>query len=762
MPQPSSAGLVLNVAPIEYHGGFLKAYSVSIASPEQFATIREQYRGTHLVRRYGDSEALVIPLRPDSAVVGAEVEVDLGTDPWLAAALVRNALTDYLFRIGRVILKSFPLSFVDSKTDLVEVALQNKKNQGFVSVRPVIDIDVRVFEFESQVPFVGAATSVRIVKTIEGTCTGLLNRGLDTTGLYVGRKLPDRDARIASRFVTIGQVERVEGKDLILQDYRPGNESISADDAYVDASPATVIRVLEHLYGSDALAIRTKMFHAENDLHSGPKKLEKLRQVNSFFQTLSLELAPGINFSIKPFVSKLPPIEVCQKPTYVFDPSGRQKKNWHDGGLTEFGPYTRVTFSPSRPRICIICQRQRRGRVEQFIQKFLRGIPSAGDKRAAFPNGLLGKYRLENCTTTFLETDNESADAYKRAALQAIQKSTNEGFRWDLALVQVAESFKPLQGDLSPYFVTKSIFLTHQIPVQDFRAETTSVPDQRLQYVLNNMALATYAKMGGIPWLLEANPTVAHELVIGIGSAHLRHGRFGGIRRLVGITTVFSGDGKYRLSTLSKAVEIDRYGEALLESLRDTVTRVRTEMNWQPKDHVRLVFHAFKPVKNIEAEAVKTAMQELGDFDLDYAFLHVAAEHPLVLFDTAQQGAYDYETKRAKGVFAPSRGLFMHLSGRDTLLALVGPNEVKTSTQGIPSPLVLHLHPSSTFSDMTYLARQVFLFASHSWRSFFPSELPVTIKYSDLIARLLGNLEMLSNWNPEAMVGRIANARWFL
>jgi hypothetical protein len=75
---------------------------------------------------------------------------------------------------------------------------------------------------------------------------------------------------------------------------------------------------------------------------------------------------------------------------------------------------------------------------------------------------------------------------------------------------------------------------------------------------------------------------------------------------------------------------------------------------------------------------------------------------------------------------------------------------------------LLRLHPSSTFSDMTYLARQVFLFASHSWRSFFPAELPVTIKYSDLIARLLGNLGMLSNWNPDVMVGRIANTRWFL
>jgi hypothetical protein len=230
----------------------------------------------------------------------------------------------------------------------------------------------------------------------------------------------------------------------------------------------------------------------------------------------------------------------------------------------------------------------------------------------------------------------------------------------------------------------------------------------------------------------------------------------------VGITTVFSGDGKYRLSNVSKAVPFEKYGAALLESLKETVSRIRTEMNWQSGDHVRLVFHAFKPMKYIEADAVKAAMQDLSEFDLDYAFLHVAEEHPLMLFDTAQKGVFDYETKRAKGIYAPTRGMFMHLSDSTTLLTLVGANEVKTARQGVPSPILLKLHPSSNFRDMTYLARQVFLFACHSWRSFFPSELPVTIKYSDLIARLLGNLETLSNWNPEVMVGRIANTRWFL
>jgi hypothetical protein len=47
------------------------------------------------------------------------------------------------------------------------------------------------------------------------------------------------------------------------------------------------------------------------------------------------------------------------------------------------------------------------------------------------------------------------------------------------------------------------------------------------------MALASYAKLNGIPWLLKANPTIAHELVIGLGSANIGERRLGERERFV-------------------------------------------------------------------------------------------------------------------------------------------------------------------------------------------------------------------------------------
>ncbi len=753
--------LAFNIAPISPVKAVINAYTEIFESTDEIPAIRERYRGTHLVRRFEENKVLVVPLRTDSAVLNTPIKVDLSSSPYLVAALIRESFLNYLSSIGRKIIAVHPIAFIDTKNDILEAAIRGKQKTDVVSVRPAITIEVRVFEFKPGIPFVGCALTARVTKRINATCSTLLAKGVNLSGLYVGPRLPDRDSRLSSRLITYGKVSRVENTNLILEDARPGCERIASDDAFLDAGPEAMRRVLEKEFGTDeATAIRTRLFHLENEFNSGPKKWDKVKQINRFLQTLALELLPGIQFKFEPLISDLPPVQTCFTPTYVFDPSGAQTSSWHDGGLRDFGPYTRQTFTPSKPRICIICQEQVKGRVEQFLKKFLNGIPSIPKGR--FANGLIGKYRLEDCTTSFFTTENNSAEAYKKASMQAIQRSTSENFRWDLALVQTEEQLRLLTGDKSPYFVTKGIFLTQQIPIQEFRTEIIGIRDSQLQYILNNMALATYAKMGGIPWLLKANPTIAHELIFGLGSAHLKENRFGGVKRLVGITTVFSGDGKYRVSSISKAVEMEKYGETVLESLRETVTRIKTEMNWQPHDHVRLIFHAFKPIKNFEAEAVKTLMGELGDFDLDYAFLHVADHHPFLLFNLSEKGIPDFETKQSKGILVPTRGLFMHLSPRETLLTLVGPSQLKTANQGIPNPIVLHLHPSSTFSDMTYLARQVHLFASHSWRSFFPAEMPVTIKYSDLIARLLGNLGTLSNWNPDVMVGRIANTRWFL
>jgi hypothetical protein len=63
---------------------------------------------------------------------------------------------------------------------------------------------------------------------------------------------------------------------------------------------------------------------------------------------------------------------------------------------------------------------------------------------------------------------------------------------------------------------------------------------------------------------------------------------------------------------------------------------------------------------------------------------------------------------------------------------------------------------------LDYLTKQVFIFAGHSWRSFDMAGMPVTILYSQWMARLLGRLAALPNFSVDSIPGRLNRLRWFL
>src|SRR5439155_18945750 len=98
----------------------------------------------------------------------------------------------------------------------------------------------------------------------------------------------------------------------------------------------------------------------------------------------------------------------------------------------------------------------------------------------------------------------------------------------------------------------------------------------------------------------------------------------------------------------------------------------------------------------------------------------------------------------------------------EMLVSVTGPRELKVPTQGAPQPLLLKLHRESTFTDLDYLAGQVFRFSAMSWRRPYPYSKPVTILYSNLIAGLLGQLRQVTNWNSDIISTKLRWSRWFL
>ena len=169
----------------------------------------------------------------------------------------------------------------------------------------------------------------------------------------------------------------------------------------------------------------------------------------------------------------------------------------------------------------------------------------------------------------------------------------------------------------------------------------------------------------------------------------------------------------------------------------------------------------FKPAKDVEADAIKAAVEALALDNVTYAFLHIAPTHPFLIFDRNQKGQPPYAPK--KGILGPTRGVHLKLGDYESLVVFSGASELKQETDGLPRACLLKLHRNSTFRDMTYLARQAFDFAAHSWRIMSPERFPITIKYSDLIAERLTGLKQIPGWDDDAVKFReIGRTPWFL
>ena len=760
--------LILNTAPITIPDAVIQVGRQRFVDSDQLRGLRESYRDTHIFKRR-DEFILDMPVSDDACPLGEVQSLRLKDDFGISKALILDAYLRYLHKRGYEIIGYVPLDLL-SRDDLLRSSVPDGiPYPGWLSVRLRYEIDVRRHQLDDKQVIPILALGLRTAIVIDGSCTDLMGYGVDLTGKYVLKTLDGNSAPLRPHRRLMGKVLGIAGQTLLLGDTRDDETSVEASRVFLEPRRENLLACLQAIFGEQGNRIWQRLYTKMSNANDGEAKLKKIREVLSFFSKQNLELAPRVEFrvgeqEVESLDRLFPQINHEKSPIYVFGPS-QKTDTWHNRGLEKFGPYDQSTFTPSTPKIVVICQSRCRGQTELFLRRLLDGIHGITDGRGREPfgKGFVRLYCLDKCQPEFFEAPNESADAYRTAVGRAVESAADRKFQWNLAMVQIQENFHGLTGDSNPYLVSKAAFLLHGIPSQEVELETMEQPDQQIVYTLNNFALACYAKLGGVPWLIQANRGIAHELVFGLGSASMGEGRLGARERVVGITTVFTGDGNYILENRSRSASMDEYPTVLLESLKASVATVRQIFNWQNRDSVRLVFHAFKPFRTEQIDAVRVVVSDLADYDVQYAFVHVIDNHPYALFDEANSGGvWDAQAKAKKGRYAPQRGLWLQLSHFESLLVLTGAREVKRPEDGLPTPILLRLDRNSTFQDMKYLTRQAYHFACHSWRSFFPSPMPITILYSELIASLLGNLSQMSKWDSQAMLGPVGRTRWFL
>lgn len=761
---PQHPELSLNFLPVKFTTADFEAGVVPYESAEQLEELRSRLSSTHSVVRQ-QARIICVPFIPDAEMVGETARFDTeGANLSLVAYLLQAELRRLLTERWQFMLRRFdPLIFVSRlpNRDLMERALDGRGVSDGLHVYPEYHLDVRR---SGPLGFPGIVVGLKTRYEIDAPVSEQLRSGMHVLGRYVLTEMENAGHRAfqdpCCRRKLAGVIHAVKGDHLVLST-EAGRVEVAASQAWLEPRRDNFLDALAATTGPAAPNITDALDHQVFKLTGAEGRRARTAEIGSslmdagpFIIANGIEAAVGVPLMLPRTVSRRTHWRLAE-PSYVFDLGGEKKHRFPDIGLTEFGPFDSEGFTPKTPRIAVVAPVQHRGVVEGFIRNFRDGVPAS----RAFAQGFTRKYRLTDCNFRFIafNGDVRDAGAYRKACLQALE----DGDPLDLALVIISSEQEHLLGDASPYLVAKSTFMSQGVPVQEFQVENISRQD--IAHPLNTMALACYAKLGGTPFVISTPyRPMAHELVIGIGSAHVRSNRMGPTERYVGITTVFNSDGNYLVSNVSGEARYEDYPEHLLRALRDCIEDVKQRNGWQPADTIRLVFHVFKPLKDRETRAVKELAQTLTrDYAaVEFAFLHVSDQHPWMLIDALSDGIK--QGRIAKGRFVPDRGHAVRISRSEVLVSVSGPRDLKQAIQGAPRPLLLKLHRESTFLDMDYLAGQVYRFTAMSWRRPYPSSQPVTILYSDLIAGLLGQLRQVTNWNSDLVSTKLRWSRWFL
>ena len=741
------------------------AYQQPMPDNKHLRPLKEQL-GTGWFLYWDEGTVFGIPREEGSAHFGTEVEVETDQHLKLLAARIEDVLPNQFPEYQAF--RQRPFTFLGRKDELVSRVKPRLGTRTALldcfSIRPKFELDARLMELQDGAAFVGLFMQVRMRWEILASLDALAAAGVDLGGLYVVRREPSPDQRRA-----VGRIDRLVDGSVLLSESFDDTTTVPINEVWLEGSKASFTRCLKTILKSEYQHFDEEREREEAAFTTGPALEGLLTKMEGFLQQKSpLVLAPDLECAVAgririnnmpdyQSVVNAPPVEYC------FDAARTKRCLYPWEGIEKFGPFSRDTFAKKSPQILVLCPDTVQGKVETFVRYLRDGISMQEGARysAGFGKtfGLINPKFIVHKVPWLATTKGNPGAAYRRAAEDFLANSATPP---DAAIVIILDEHADLPDTESPYLQAKALLLMAGVPVQEARLATITQPPYPLQFTLQNIAIALYAKMGGTPWTVDHDLTISDELIIGLGTVELSGSRVEKRQRFVGITTVFRGDGNYLLGNVSRECSYAEYPDVLRLETTTVLSDIKARNGWQPGDTVRIVFHSFKPLRKVEiADLVRECVREVGDEqNVEFAFLTISEDHPFAVLDKAQRGI----TRKSvtKGQYVPERGTIVQQGRYTRLLATNGPALLKRGSSPIPRPLLIRLHKESTYRDLGYLSEQVLKFTSLSWRSTLPANRPVSVYYSELIAGLLARLRNVRDWSPATLNIKLRASRWFL
>ena len=300
--------------------------------------------------------------------------------------------------------------------------------------------------------------------------------------------------------------------------------------------------------------------------------------------------------------------------------------------------------------------------------------------------------------------------------IKAIQKNPNT--RYVAIYISPINKGDPDETKHHIYYRLKELLLNEQITSQVIYREHLEKPE--FYYFLPNIEIAMLAKIDGIPWRL--NREKADEIVIGVGAFYSISRK----KKFVGSAFCFSNEGRFEGFDCFGADET----EMLAGSIRDAVDKFISKN----KDAKRVIIHFYKVISDErELKPIMKMLGKLGHQDLPVIVVTInkTESKELLGFDTANGRKMPYSGTYVKV------GYNQYLLFNNTYYK--HDSEVKDKEHHFPIKISIRSSVPELVEDV-YLVRdlidQVYQFSRMYWKSVSQQNLPVTIKYPEMVAKI--------------------------
>lgn len=281
-----------------------------------------------------------------------------------------------------------------------------------------------------------------------------------------------------------------------------------------------------------------------------------------------------------------------------------------------------------------------------------------------------------------------------------------------------------------------------KIVENDSYLERTGKKGNNFAYTLQNIAIAINAKLGGIPWRIDIPEQ--KELVVGVGAFKNTDTDI----QYIGSAFSFDNNGAFNSFDYFHK---DQTSE-LAGSIEDAIIRYAS-INEKPN---RLIIHFYKEMSENEIQPIENALHNLGlEIPVYVVTINKTESEDFVVFDENSKELMPYS------------GRYINLGNKTYLLCnntrYEGDNFKFNAMDGFPFPVKLKIDcPSDNTRPIDTkiikeLIDQVYQFSRIYWKSVKQQNLPVTIKYPEMVAQIAPHF---TNGNIPTNIGN--DNLWFL